>query len=96
MLQILRIVKLGKSFFVQILKVELPPCKVAFIAFEPATISSVIRRPAMLAVTRETKQPAMKARNATFVIECLLVGASALKPPIMMPIELGLAKPQIE
>lgn len=50
----------------------------------------------MLAVTRETKQPAMKARNATFVIECLLVGASALKPPIMMPIELGLAKPQIE
>lgn len=49
----------------------------------------------MLAVINETKQPETKARKATFVIEGRRSGASALKAPIMIPIELGLAKPQI-
>lgn len=60
----------------------------------PSTISSVINKPAMLAVMRETKLPETKARNATFAIDGLRSGASALSDPIMIPMELGLAKPQ--
>lgn len=61
----------------------------------PSIISFVISNPAILAVIRDTKQPEMKARNATFVIEGRFSGARALKAPIMIPIELGFAKPQI-
>jgi hypothetical protein len=49
----------------------------------------------MLAVINETKQAETKARNANFVIEVLRSGASALKAPIMMPMELKLAKLQM-
>lgn len=61
----------------------------------PSIISSVMSSPAMLAVISETKQPDTKARNATFVIAGRLSGARALKDPIMIPIELGFANPQI-
>lgn len=61
----------------------------------PSIISSVIKSPAMLAVINDTKQPETNARKATLVIEGLRSGASALKAPIIIPIELGLAKPHI-
>lgn len=37
----------------------------------------------------------MKARKATFVMDGLRSGASALSAPIIIPIELGFANPQI-
>lgn len=49
----------------------------------------------MLAVISETKHPETKARKATLVIDGLRSGASALKAPIIIPIELGLANPQM-
>lgn len=61
----------------------------------PATISSVIKSPAMLAVISDTEQPAIKALKATFVIDGLFSGASALKAPIIIPSDDGLAKPQM-
>ena len=48
----------------------------------------------MLAVKSGTMLPAMNARKATLVIESFRSGASTVKVPIMIPIELGLAKPQ--
>jgi hypothetical protein len=58
-------------------------------------ISSVINRPAILAVSNDTKHPQINARKATFVMDGLLSGLSALKIPIKTPIEAGLANPQI-
>lgn len=58
-------------------------------------ISSVISRPAILALINGTMHPATKARNATFTIVGRLSGAKALNAPIMMPIALGLPNPQI-
>lgn len=49
----------------------------------------------MLAVVNDTAHPVMKARNATLVIEGRRSGANALKAPIMIPIDDGLAKPQM-
>jgi hypothetical protein len=67
------------------------------IIFAPefSIISSVINSPAILAVISDTKQPDTNALKATFVIDGRRSGASALSAPIMIPIELGLAKPQI-
>ena len=58
-------------------------------------ISSVISRPAILAVRRDTIDPAMRARNATLEIDGRLSGASELNSPIIIPIALGFPKPQI-
>jgi hypothetical protein len=74
--------------------VELPGTVNSF-SPDPSIISSVMRRPAMLAVMSDTKQPDTKALNATFVIVGRRSGASALRAPIMIPIELGLANPQM-
>jgi hypothetical protein len=73
--------------------VKFPTISIVFLS--PLIISSVIRRPAMLAVINDTKQPETKARKATAVMDGLRSGASALKAPIMMPMELGFAKPQM-
>lgn len=68
----------------------------SFTRFDPPDIiSSVIKRPAMLAVVNETAHPVMKALSATLVIDGRLSGAKALKAPIMMPIDDGLANPQM-
>lgn len=61
----------------------------------PSTISSVIKSPAMLAVINDTKVPEMKARKATLVIEGLRSGARTPKAAITIPIDPGLAKPQM-
>lgn len=58
-------------------------------------ISSVINRPAMLAVTKVTKHAEIKARTASFVTSGLRSGARAEIPPIMIPTEAGLAKLQM-
>lgn len=49
----------------------------------------------MLAVIKVTKHPDSRARKATLVIDDLRFGARALNPPIIIPIEVGLANPQI-
>lgn len=61
----------------------------------PSIISSVINNPAILAVISDTRHPEMKALKATFVMDGRRSGARALSAPIIMPIELGFAKPQI-
>jgi hypothetical protein len=69
--------------------------KFMFFGPVPSIISSVINNPAILAVISDTMQPEMKARNATFVIESRLSGASADRAPIKTPIEQRFANPQI-
>lgn len=69
--------------------------KSRFFGRVPSIISSVISSPAILAVIKDTQQPDTKALNATLVIEGRFSGASALRAPIIIPIELGFAKPQI-
>jgi hypothetical protein len=49
----------------------------------------------MLAVQSVTRHPETKAFRATFVNDDLLSGAKADIPPIIIPIEAGLAKLQI-
>lgn len=61
----------------------------------PIIISSVISNPAILEVSNDTRQPDMKALNATLLIDCLLSGANELKAPIIIPIAIGFAKPQM-
>lgn len=65
------------------------------ICLTPSIISSVINNPAVLAVSRDTKQPEMKALSATFVKTDLFSGAKALKAPTAIPKELGFEKLQI-
>lgn len=52
-------------------------------------------KPAILAVINDTRQPEMKALKATFVMDGRRLGARALNDPIIMPIELGFANPQM-
>jgi len=51
--------------------------------------------PAKLADTKQTMLPTTKARKATDVMVERRWGAMALRDPMRMPKELGLAKPQM-
>lgn len=51
--------------------------------------------PAMLAVKKQIIEPETKARKANSVIMCLFSGAIELRVAIIIPIEHGLAYPQM-
>lgn len=61
----------------------------------PSIIASVIKSPAIQALIKHTIDPARNALKATLVMDFLRSGANALKAPIMIPRELGFAKPQM-
>lgn len=53
-----------------------------------------MRRPAMLALMKHMTQPEIHARIDALVMTVFFSGHIVLKLPIIMPSELGLAKPQ--
>lgn len=61
----------------------------------PSIMASVINNPAIQALRKHTIDPARKALRATLVMDFLRSGAKALNAPIMIPRELGFAKPQM-
>lgn len=58
-------------------------------------MSSVINKPAILAVQSDTKKLEINALSVTFVIAVLLSGANDDNAPIIIPIEAGFVKLQI-